>query len=130
MTLIITVYTQEGIVMAADSRLSLNTSIGDGAAKKDISFDFSNATQKVFCSKRGLGISTSGDAGINDKPIAGYLEQFISQNENEPPEQFSIKLLADLKTINPNLSLKLEANASHRYNISRLAEWYCDASIP
>ena len=82
MSLIITVYTNEGVVMAADSRLTLNTKVGEAPNEKLLSFDFSNSTNKLFCTKNGVGISTCGDAGIQGKPIAGFIDQFIIQNNN------------------------------------------------
>ncbi|HSB06455.1 MAG TPA: hypothetical protein VLK23_14820 [Thermodesulfobacteriota bacterium] len=103
MSFIISVYTHEGIVMAADSRLTLNAKVQQGATQKEISFDFSNSTRKLFCTKKGVGISTCGDAGIGSTPIAGYIEQFGSDNQEEDVDGLASKLLGYFKDLNPGL---------------------------
>lgn len=80
MSLIISVYVNEGIVMASDSRLTLTVSnpvIGPIVAQNSI--PFSDSTYKTFLCPNGCGISTCGNAAYNNKPIAGYIEQFIDK---------------------------------------------------
>lgn len=80
MSLIVSVYVNEGIVMASDSRLTLTVSnpiIGPIVAKNSI--PFSDSTCKTFVCPNGCGISTCGNASYNNKPIAGFIDQFISQ---------------------------------------------------
>ncbi|MGA2468111.1 MAG: hypothetical protein ABSH06_27670 [Thermodesulfobacteriota bacterium] len=104
MSFIISVYTHEGIVMAADSRLTLNAKVPQGAIQKEISFEFSNSTSKLFCTKKRVGISTCGDAGIGSTPIAGYIEQFASDNQEEDVDGLAPKLLAHFRRLGPNLN--------------------------
>lgn len=104
MSLIITVYTNEGVVMAADSRLTLNTKVGEAPNEKLLSFDFSNSTNKLFCTKNGVGISTCGDAGIQGKPIAGFIDQFIIQNNNVHVGDVARNLLIYFKALSPALN--------------------------
>lgn len=80
MSLIVSVYVNEGIVMASDSRLTLTISnpiIGPFVAQNSI--PFSDSTYKTFLCPNGCGISTCGNASYNNKPIAGYIEQFIQK---------------------------------------------------
>lgn len=80
MSFVITAYVREGIVMAADSRLSLNTQQVAGLNVTHlISVGQSDSNQKLFVTKSGVGISTVGDADINGVPIAGFIEQFVIQ---------------------------------------------------
>jgi hypothetical protein len=103
MSFIISVYTHEGIIMAGDSRLTLNANIQEGSSPREISFDFSNSVRKVFCTKNGIGISTCGDAGIEGIPLAGYIEEFLYKHENEDIETFAEKLLAYFSCLSPAL---------------------------
>ena len=80
MSLIVSVYVNEGIVMASDSRLTLTISnpiIGPIIAQNSI--PLSDSTYKTFLCPNGCGISTCGNAAYNNKPIAGYIEQFIEK---------------------------------------------------
>ena len=103
MSLIISIYTHEGIVMAADSRLTLNTKVPHGKKTKEIAFDFSNATYKLFCTKLRVGISTCGDAGIGPKPIAGYIDQFALEHGNVAVDELAPRLLSHFRTLNQTL---------------------------
>ena len=103
MSLIISVYTHEGIVMATDSRLTLNAKVQQADKLVDISFDFSNSTTKLFCAKNGIAVSTCGDAGIGATPIAGYVENFMTLHENERVEVFAAKLLEHFRGLSQPL---------------------------
>ena len=71
MSFVITAYVREGIVMAADSRLSLNTQQTVGTNTKHlITVGQSNSNQKLFVTNNGIGISTVGDADIKGVPVA------------------------------------------------------------
>jgi hypothetical protein len=104
MSFIISVYINGGIVMAADSRLTLNAKIEQGGSTKDISFDFSNSTYKLFMNKKGVGVSTCGDAGIGSSPIAGYIEQFLLENHQDDVDAIANKLLAHFNGFNQKLN--------------------------
>jgi len=87
MTLTIALYVREGIVMASDSRLTLN-STQQAAGQPIIQFAIgqSDTNYKTFCAPNNIGISTFGQADIEGVPIAGYIESFISEYLNENGE--------------------------------------------
>jgi len=98
MSLVIAVYVREGIVLASDSRLSLDTKTKKG---KDtilhLSIGMSDANYKTFLTKSGTGISTYGAADIAGVPLAGFIESLISEqltSGTETPEQICDALLA------------------------------------
>lgn len=75
MSLIVSVYVNEGIVMASDSRTTLEVSnqIIGGIEKQ--SFPISDSTYKTFLCPNGCGISTCGDASFSGQAIASYIER-------------------------------------------------------
>ena len=81
MSFIITVYTNEGIVMASDSR-STGSSVQrlpDGRTQTLLGTQITDTTYKTFKCNERIGLSTCGDASINQIPIAGYIEKFIHE---------------------------------------------------
>lgn len=64
MTFLVTVYTHEAIIMAADSRTTYNTA------------HYSDTAQKLFLTKSGIGISFCGAANVNNHLIQEYIEEF------------------------------------------------------
>lgn len=89
MSLIITIHTNEGILMASDSRTTFNRQAfdplpgGKGAIITDRQgVHYSDTTFKTFLAPNNTGISTCGDASINGKPVTGYIEDFIHKNIN------------------------------------------------
>lgn len=84
MSFIITLYTREGIVMASDSRLTLNTEQQTpNGPRLMIAAGMSDSNYKTFLAKEKIGISTFGQADINGNPISGYIQSFISQHNDE-----------------------------------------------
>jgi hypothetical protein len=79
MTLLLTVYTREGIVMASDSRISLRHPVPGSNPATILAFPMSDANYKTFVSPGGIGISACGDASVEGTPIAGYIESFIRE---------------------------------------------------
>lgn len=81
MSFIITVYTNEGIIMASDSRSTYTTTtkLPDGKIEKKIGVQITDTSYKTFQCNARIGLSTCGTASINNMPIAGYIEKFISQ---------------------------------------------------
>jgi hypothetical protein len=80
MSFVVTSYVREGIVMAADSRLTLNLKTGQpGATTTMAAVSQSDSNQKLFLTENGVGISTVGDADIAGVPIAGFIAQFVDQ---------------------------------------------------
>lgn len=81
MSLIITVYVREGMVMAADSRLTLNVQkvVPAGAPAQLLSVTSSDSAKKLFLAPNNIGIATCGPADIGGVPIAGFVDSFISE---------------------------------------------------
>lgn len=69
MSLIVTVRTDEGIVMASDSRVTVST-------KDQHAVHFSDTTYKTFVVGGRIGVSTCGDAHIKGKSIASWIQIF------------------------------------------------------
>jgi hypothetical protein len=90
-------YVREGIVMAADSRLTLNRQEQQGPATTvNLSVAQSDSNYKLFVSPCGIGISTYGAADIAGVPIAGYVDSFMATELQQPPAsvQEAAQLLA------------------------------------
>lgn len=85
MSFIITVYTNEGIIMASDSRTTYTTTINlpDGNVEKHIGTQTTDSTYKTFICNKRIGISTCGTADISGKPIAGFIERFIAEKTSD-----------------------------------------------
>lgn len=80
MSFIITIYVREGIVMASDSRLTLNaTQQQQGQQTIRLAVAQSDANYKTFLAPNNIGISTYGAADIQGVPIAGSIEAFIRE---------------------------------------------------
>ena len=81
MSLIIALHLGEGIIMASDSRTTFCTTIRkeDGTIVQNNGVHYSDSSYKTFLTPKGVGISTCGQASINNKPIAGYIESFINE---------------------------------------------------
>ncbi len=98
MSLVVTVYAREGIVMAADSRLTLAFSRNlPGTPPHTVSVTSSDSARKLFLTPNNIGISTYGVAAVNGAPIAGVVESFIIEqlkNNPLPPKETADALLA------------------------------------
>lgn len=86
MSLIISVYVREGIVMAADSRLTLTVPRTlPGGQSNTLSLTSSDSAKKLFLAPNGVGIATCGPADIGGVPIAGFIESFIVEKIADNP---------------------------------------------
>lgn len=84
MSLIISIHVREGIVMASDSRMTLNTSeVIQGQSILNLGAGQSDSNYKTFLAPNNIGISTCGEASIEGVPIAGYIESFINEKLTE-----------------------------------------------
>lgn len=85
MSFIITVYTNEGIVMASDSRSTTSSTqfLPNGTIANSLGTQITDTTYKTFLYDNRVGISTCGVATINNKPITGYIERFLMENEGK-----------------------------------------------
>src|SRR5436190_1918605 len=76
---VITLYVREGIVMAADSRLTLNTTntSPDGKQVVQAAVGQTDSTNKLFIALDRIGIATYGTADIGGVPVGGFIETSI-----------------------------------------------------
>jgi hypothetical protein len=95
MSFVITLYTREGMVMAADSRLTLTTQqkTVEGATVS-LAVPQSDSNYKLFQTPQGFGLSTFGAADIAGVPIAGYIESFM--RERLAPQPVVVDAVPDL----------------------------------
>ncbi|MFH1851220.1 MAG: hypothetical protein ABIA75_02645 [Candidatus Neomarinimicrobiota bacterium] len=101
MSFIITTYVREGIVMASDSRMTLNATNQQGTNTVQMAVGQSDTNYKTFLTNTHIGISIYGDAAINNVPIAGFIESFIFehlQQGNYDIEQIPAELLSYFST--------------------------------
>jgi hypothetical protein len=104
MSFIITLYVQEGIVMASDSRLTVNRLEQRGSHEVQISVPQSDANYKTFLAPGNVGISTFGAADINGIPISGYIDSFISERLSSgtvPLQQIPQLILDYFRSLSP-----------------------------
>ena len=105
MSLAITLWVREGIVMAADSRLTLNQkrpSTGDNSVL-NLSVGQTDSMNKLF-QPRGtqVGISTVGDADVAGTPIGGYMQDFensLNEAQDLSVEQLASRLLEHFRKL-------------------------------
>lgn len=76
MSLNVSVFVNEGIVMASDSKTTYTREV-DG--KVMVGIHTNNTTRKTFLCPNQVGISTCGEGSVLGVPIAGYLETFIRE---------------------------------------------------
>lgn len=79
MSLIITTYAPEGIILAGDSRLTLNWNQEVNGEITHYSITASDSNRKIFEIINKFGLGTYGAADINGIPISGYINQFIEE---------------------------------------------------
>lgn len=79
MSLVITVYAPEGIILAGDSRLTLNWTETENGENKRVSITASDSNSKIFQIKEKFGLGTFGSADIHGIPISGYIHKFIEE---------------------------------------------------
>jgi hypothetical protein len=80
MSLVIAIYVREGIVIASDSRLTLNNTQQNGDKQiVQLALGQTDSSYKTFCTNN-IGISTFGCADIKGVPLAGYIESFINED--------------------------------------------------
>jgi hypothetical protein len=78
MTIVVGVATPDGIVLAADSRMTLCFDDGNGGVRYRIGSD---TGEKVFEVCTRYAVATFGDAMIGTQTIAGVMAEFESQDE-------------------------------------------------
>lgn len=85
MSFVITLYVREGIVMASDSRLTLNISKKkEEKSVVQVAVGQSDSNYKTFLTPNNIGISAFGAADVEGAPLAGHIESFINQYCQHP----------------------------------------------
>lgn len=80
MSLIVTVWTNEGIVMGSDSRISFSSQIAPTIPINIQTGHYFDTQEKTFLCLNGCGISTCGAASLQNKNITGFIKNFIENN--------------------------------------------------
>ena len=78
MSLIVTIRTPEGAIMAADSRTTWSSNLS--ADRTMVGIHFSDTANKLFLAGGRFGISTCGDASIGGRSISAWMEDFIQMS--------------------------------------------------
>lgn len=78
MSLIVTVWTTEGIVMGSDSRVSFSSQVGPNIPLQIQTGHFFDTQEKTFICPNNCGISTCGSASLQGKNITGYIYDYIN----------------------------------------------------
>lgn len=79
MSLIVSLYVPEGLVVAGDSRLTLSWTNKINTVDQLHMVSASDSNTKVFNLKNKFGIATFGAADIKGIPIAGFINQFMEE---------------------------------------------------
>ena len=83
MSFIIAIHVGDGLVFASDSRITYShTSTKENGSKIiEQGIHFTDSSPKTFLTPSNVGISYCGDSSIQNKPITGYIEQFIDEHK-------------------------------------------------
>lgn len=105
MSLIIALHLGEGIVMASDSRTTFSTitTQPNGTIIHNNGIHYSDSSYKTFLTPQGIGISTCGQASINNKPIAGYIESFINEHKDGNVDEIKDEIIPYFKGLCPTI---------------------------
>ena len=107
MSLVVTVNVREGLVMAADSRITLNAQQPQQGGQQTVhlAVGMSDSNRKLFVTPNNVGIGTYGQADIQGVPIAGFIDSFIaSLPPNLGPQQTAQNILAHFHAMNAALN--------------------------
>lgn len=109
MSLIITVYCSEGIVMASDSRSTYSYTETLPPPDKNMpslvvrenGVHFTDNAYKTFMSPNGIGISVCGCSSINGSPITGMIEEFLLKNGDLSVSELALKIREHFSSLAP-----------------------------
>ncbi len=95
MSLIITVYVPEGIVLAGDSRLTLTWTDKTETNEQKNSITTSDSYTKIYSLANKFGLGIFGEVYIEQVNICGSLNQFVEQyiNENTTIDEIPERLI-------------------------------------
>jgi len=109
MTLAITVYVPEGIVMATDSRqvvrVDMKTAEGREFQVETVASD--SVTKTFLLKEHKVGISTFGQSILNRIPIAGHIKKFVEEKLTASDDVTTIprKLIEYFRNLSPDAQL-------------------------
>jgi hypothetical protein len=89
MTLVVTLFVREGIVLASDSRMSLrifepSTTVIPGVTfAETFSYTQTDSIYKTYLVAGRVGISLYGGADVDGVPISGFMDTFARQREKD-----------------------------------------------
>lgn len=100
MSLIITVYCNEGIVMASDSRATYSYTETLPPPDKNMpplivrenGAHLTDNAYKTFLTPNGIGVSVCGCSSINGNSITGIIEEFLLRNNNLSVSELTKKI--------------------------------------
>jgi hypothetical protein len=102
MSFVITLWVHGGIVMASDSRLTLNTTVpGSGDPTVQVAVTQTDTNYKTFLTSGDVGVTTFGDGAIQDVPISAHIESVLSEELStgtDDVDAVAKKLLAYFQT--------------------------------
>lgn len=118
MSLIVTVFVNEGIVMASDSRCTYNImekNTKTNTTVHKLGVHTNNSTVKTFLCPNNNGLSVCGEASIKNKPITGYVEKFLRENIEKDTDIDDIpeNLLKFFIELEPNLKVMFTLAGYH-----------------
>ena len=94
MSFIIAIHVGEGLVFASDSRTTYQTTTDvNGTRSVEHGVHITDTTYKTFLTASNVAISTCGDASLNNKPITGYIENFINEHNNDNVDEIKDAIL-------------------------------------
>lgn len=120
MSLIVTVWCPEGIVMASDSRLTYTTTEtqrdneGTRIERSQLGTHFTDTAYKTFRFRNGrIGVSTCGDGKVGDKRVTQFVEELFNtfggenfgEGKEVTVEGMSKKLHEALKAVQASVSI-------------------------
>lgn len=105
MSLVVTLYVREGIVMASDSRITLDSEQPSAEGPiVHLAVGQSDSTYKTFVTGVPVGISTCGQAALEGAPISGFIESFVNDVANKSMltvDQTALALLQYFQQFSP-----------------------------
>ena len=127
MSLIVTVCTSEGLIMASDSRSTYSkTELRGGKSVVNFGVHYTDTTYKTFLCDNRIGISTCGDATICGKSIAGHIENYMNNiyDKDDTIEATSHKLLKYFTELSEKSDITFHVAGYKKDNDKDVAEVY------
>lgn len=122
MSLIVTVWCPEGIVMASDSRLTYTTTEtqrdneGNRIERSQLGTHFTDTVYKTFRFRNGrIGVSTCGNGKVGDKRVTQFVEEVFNTFDEEKEvtvEEMSKKLNEALRVAHASVAAHASGSTS------------------